>query len=130
MKMNQKYIIIYFLAGLIIIQCEPKTGWDCTYRELQGYITFNKIDTAMSKNYPENYYVCWSRFISSDYSDTIDYCYHDINVGCINDGIIAFDSTYPCIWKRKISGGCAPGPIKINSIPDTCYNGDLFKCYE
>lgn len=130
--MNQKYITICFLAVLSVIQCDRETDYnpDCIYSDISGYVKLIKIDTALSKNLPENYKYYWSSFISSDFSDTINWCYYIVNTSCLSEGTITLDSLFPCIWKKKISGGCSPGPIKINSIPDTCYIGESFKYYE
>jgi len=127
MKRIQEYTFHCLLAAGILFQCgHPVPGGDCVYKEIPGYISINRIDTAMSKGLAMNYYYVWCRFISSDFSDTIRDCRTIINIGCLTNKIITFDSLISCTWEKKISGGCAPGPIKIISIPDTCYAGYPF----
>jgi hypothetical protein len=128
MKRNQGCILFCLLVGAIVFQCSNSIG-ACHHDKIPGYIAFNKIDSSLSKGLRENYYYYWSRFIYSDYSDTIHDCYVIINAACSNEGTIKLDSLYPCIWDR-LSGGCGEYYIEISSIPKTCYDGSSFKTYE
>lgn len=125
-------ISLFLLAILLLFQCnDNNVGGDCVYVDIQGYIKLKCLDSKLFINDHYGiyyYYLCC--FISIDHSDTMKNCYIKADTSYFNKKLINSDSLFPCIWNRLKSGGCSPGVVKINSIPDTCYINSSFRAYK